>query len=197
MGLNIKNTEQIVLREVEILVNKFRKVKVLSSKTVYDKHGTKIMEDTLEFADGTTYEHVYLKSGGTVAVAAFTDDNKMILTKQYRHPLKKVVYDIPGGAIEAGETPSQAALRELEEETGYTAEKLEWIGRFSRGPSSQAIVDLFFARVKRKGSFNKNEIVQVEMIDIDSLIQRISGGECFDAALTIAVLLVSWKKLNK
>ena len=102
------------------MVNKFRTVKVLSSKTVYDKHGTKIMEDTLEFADGTTYEHVYFRSGGTVAIAAFTDDNKMSLTKQYRHPLQKVVYDMPGGAIEAGETPSQAALRELEEETGYT-----------------------------------------------------------------------------
>jgi len=177
------------------VVNKFRTVKVLSSKTVYDKHGTKIMEDTLGFADGTTYEYVYFKSGGTVAVAAFTDDNKMILTKQYRHPIQKIVYDIPGGAIEVGETPSQAALRELEEETGYVTEKLEWIGKFSRGPSSQAIVDLFFARVKRKGNFNKNEIVQVEMIDLGSLLQRISGGECFDAALTIAALLVSWKKL--
>jgi len=187
--------EQIESREDEILVNKFKKVKVLLSKTVYDKHGTKIMEDTLEFADGTTYEYTYFKSGGTVAVAAFTDDNKMILTKQYRYPLQKVVYDIPGGAIEVGETPSQAAVRELEEETGYTTEKLEFIGKFSRGPSSQVVVDLFFARVRRKGSFNKNEIMQVEMIDLDSLLQRISGGECFDGALTIAALLVSWKKL--
>lgn len=177
------------------LVDKFSLVKVLSSRPIYNKHGAVILEDTVKFADGETYEHVYFKSRGTVAVVAFTEDNKMVLTKQYRHPFRKVVYDIPGGAIEAGETPSQAAVRELEEETGYTAEKLEWIGRFSRGPSSKAVVDVFFAKAKRRGSFDKDEIVQVELVDLDSLLQKILKGECFDAALVVAVLLVSKKKL--
>jgi len=120
----------------------------------------------------------------------------MVLTKQYRHPLRKVVYDIPGGAVENGETPSQAALRELEEETGFTAERLEWIGKFSLGPSSQAIADIFFAKdVKAKGSFNKNEIVQVEPVDSKSVLQKLLEGECFGAALDVAALLVSAKRL--
>jgi len=177
------------------LVDKFRTVKVLASKIIYKKHGTTIMEDTLGFADGTTYEYVYFKSSGTVAIAAFTDNSKMILTKQYRHPLQKVVYDIPGGAIEAGETPSQAALRELEEETGFTADKLEWIGRFSRGPSSQAITDMFFAKARRKGTFNPNEIVRIELVDFDQLIRKILDGECFDAALVTAALIIKTKKI--
>jgi hypothetical protein len=63
------------------LVNKFRSVKVLSSQIIYDKHGSTIVEDTLKFADGSTFEYVYFKSRGTVAVAAFAEDNKMILTK--------------------------------------------------------------------------------------------------------------------
>lgn len=80
--------------------NKFKTVKVLASKNVYSKHGATIMEDILEFTDGTTYEYVYFKSSGAVAIVAFTNDNKMILTRQYRPPLRKVVYDIPGDAIE-------------------------------------------------------------------------------------------------
>ncbi|MGB9778812.1 MAG: NUDIX hydrolase [Candidatus Bathyarchaeales archaeon] len=155
------------------------------------------MEDTLEFADGSAFEYVYFKSCGTVAVAAFTEDNRMILTKQYRHPLGKIVYDIPGGAIEDGETPQEAALRELEEETGYTAEKLEWIGRFSRGPSSQAITEIFFAKATRKGTFDANEIVQVELMDFNQLLQRILNGECFDAALVSAALIIKTKKILK
>lgn len=55
----------------------------------------------------------------------------MILIRQYRHPFDKVIYDIPAGGSKDGETLEQAALRELEEETGYTAEKLGWIGRFT------------------------------------------------------------------
>ena len=180
----------------EKLSDKFTAMKVLASKPIYNKHGTIILEDTLEFADGTTYDYVYFKSGGTVAIAAFTENNKMILTKQYRHPLKKIVYDMPGGAIENGEKPSQAALRELEEETGFTAEKLEWIGSFSRGPSSQAIVDIFFARVKQKSSkVDANEIAGIEIVDFNLLIKRILEGECFDAALVVAALLVLTKKL--
>jgi ADP-ribose pyrophosphatase len=96
--------------QVRELVGRFGKMKVLSSHVIYDKHGSTIVEDTLEFADGTTFEYVYFKSCGTVAVAAFTEDNKMILTKQYRHPLGMVVYDIPGGAIEASATGTKIAV---------------------------------------------------------------------------------------
>ena len=177
------------------LVSKFGGVKVLSSRVIYDKHGFTIVEDTLEFADGTTFDYVYFKSCGTVAVAAFTEDNRMILTKQYRHPLGKIVYDIPGGAIEPGETPVQSALRELEEETGYTAEKIEWIGRFSRGPSSQAVTEIFYAKAKRKGTFDSKEIAQVELIDFNQILQKILNRECFDAALVTAALLINAKKI--
>jgi len=182
------------------LTGKFDSVKILKSRVLYEKHGRTVVEDVLEFADGSRHEWIYFKGSsapgafaGAVAIAAFTDDNKMILTKQYRHPLRKLIYDLPAGGIKDGETLEQAALRELEEETGYTAEKLEWIGRFNWNPSNMSgTVEIFFTKsLKLKGSFNVDEIANVELMDFDIVLEKVLKGELLDSALVIATLLVS------
>lgn len=122
-------------------MNKFDKVKVLESRLIYKGRGN-IVADLLEFTDGSKHEWVYFKGRegpGAVAVAAFTKEDKMILTRQYRHPFGKLMEDLPACGITEGETREQAAIRELEEETGYTAGKLEWIGRFTWNPSAMGL----------------------------------------------------------
>lgn len=187
---NIRGAKEVVI------MDKFRSVRVLKSKIVYNKHGRQVVEDTLEFADGSKHEWVYFKGGEAVGIAAFTEDNKMILTRQYRHPFGKVVLDLPGGGVEEGETLLEAAQREFEEETGFTANKLEGIGKYRLGPSSQIVVDMFFTRdIKLKGKFNGEEIVNVELVDFKTMLKKVLEGECLDSALVIAVLLVASKKL--
>jgi len=182
------------------LSSKFENVKVIESRVIYNKHGRRIVEDVLQFADGSTHEWVYFSHayaetiGGAVAVAAFTEDNKMILTKQYRHPFRKIIYDIPAGGAKVGELPEQAALRELEEETGYTAEKLEWIGRFTWNPSNMGpgTVEIFFTKsLKPKGDFDPNEIADIELVDFNEVLEKVLRGKLIDSALVIATLLVS------
>lgn len=177
---------------------KFDSVKILESRVVYDKHGRHILEDVLEFADGSRHEWVYFKGSGAVAIAAFTQDNKMILTKQYRHPFSKIIYDLPAGGIMSGETLEQAAMRELEEETGYTAEKLEWIGRFTWAPGSMGpgMVEIFCTKsLKPKGNFNPDEIANIELVDFDEILEKVLKGEYIDSALVIATLLISVRGL--
>lgn len=187
-----------------LLTGKFDNVKILESRTLFEKHGRVVVEDVLEFADGSRHEWVYFKGFGAagavanaVAIAAFTEDNKMILTKQYRHPLRKLIYDLPAGGVKEGETPELAALRELEEETGYTAEKLEWVGRFNWNPSNMSgTVEIFFTKsLKPKGDFDAGEIVNVELTDFDIVLEKVLKGELVDSALVIATLLVSVKGL--
>jgi ADP-ribose pyrophosphatase len=188
--------DSIIEAKEALIMDKFRSVKVVKSKIVYNKHGRQIVEDTLEFADGSKHEWIYFKCGRAAGIAAFTKDNKMILTKQYRHPFGKVVLDLPGGSVEEGETPMQAAQREFEEETGFTAKKLERIGKYNPGPNSQIVVNIFFTRdTKLKGKLNEEEIVNVELVDFKAMLKKVLEGECFDSALAIAVLLVASKNL--
>jgi ADP-ribose pyrophosphatase len=183
------------------LSSKFKDIKVLESRVIYNKYGRCIIEDLLEFADGSRHEWVYFKASGfAVAVAAFTEDNKMLLVRQYRHPFRKIMYDLPAGGMKKGETPEQAALRELEEETGYTAERLEWIGRFTWAPGNigPAPVEIFFTKsLKPKRSFNPEEIVNIEFVDFDLVLEKVLKGEYIDSALVIAALLVSVHGLLK
>lgn len=177
-------------------MSKFESIKILKSRVVYNGPNRRVVADRVEFADKSNYEYVYFKNGGAACVLACTSDNKVVLTKQYRHPLHETILNLPGGAVEEGEDALKAAKREFEEETGFMAEGLLWLGRYSPGPNSNVIVDLFFTRdFRQKGGFDKNETISVEFMDFETLLQRVLSGECFDPALSIAVMLTTLKKL--
>jgi len=151
---------------VLVLRSKFEKVKITESRTLYNKHGRRVVVDTLEFADGSRHEWVYFSGGGSpsasagaVAIAAFTKDDKMVLTRQYRHPLRKIIHDLPAGGIHIGEKPQQAALRELEEETGYTTDS------FSGSAGSTGIPATWLEQLKyssQKPSSERENLTQLK-----------------------------------
>ena len=82
-------------------------------------------------------EVVVLAGGDAVNVAAVTAENKVVFAEQYRFGINKYTTEIPGGLIDPGETPLTAAVRELREETGYTAETWIYLGKIPQNPVFQ------------------------------------------------------------
>lgn len=99
--------------------DKVEKWEELSREMAFQKYSRKIEKVMYRFPDGTEREFYIKKEGPVVCILALTKERKVILAKQYRPGPDEILLELPGGGIEEGETPKQAAERELLEETGY------------------------------------------------------------------------------
>ncbi len=89
---------------------------------------------------------------GAVAVIALTEDNKLVLVRQFRKPLEKHLIEIPAGKLEEGEDPSVTVARELEEETGYKAKEFQKITSFYTSPGfADELVHIYEAKGLMQG----------------------------------------------
>ncbi len=108
--------------------------KTIQTKEIFDGKIIKVQVEDVTLPNGHTSKREIIKHPGAVAVIPITKDNKIIFVKQYRKPLEKVLVEIPAGKLEEGEAPITTALRELEEETGYTTKSLHYVTSFYTSP---------------------------------------------------------------
>lgn len=106
--------------------------KTLSSDVILNHARLKITEDTAKLPNGKTTRYVRHTpaTSHSVAAIAIRDDGKVLIQQEYSYPPDKVMWQLPGGSMEAGETPEAAAVRELAEESGYSAKQTKVIGSF-------------------------------------------------------------------
>ncbi|MDC3415441.1 NUDIX hydrolase [Aquibacillus salsiterrae] len=108
--------------------------KTINTKSIYQGKIINVQVDEVSLPNGKTSKRELVKHPGAVAVIAITDENKIIFVEQFRKPLEKNLVEIPAGKLEPGEKPEVSAKRELEEETGYTTDKLELVTSFYTSP---------------------------------------------------------------
>lgn len=175
-----------------------QKVNLLASKMLVDHPMVRLMEDTLEVG-GKLKKYYYLISPvEAVAVVGLTDDNRILLTRQYRHPVGKVIYDLPAGRLNPGELPLDGARREFEEETGFYPDVVERLGYFNQFPGAQrAATHLFFARklTPTRQNLDEGEYLDVVPKPVGEVLNWILNGEVLDGSLQLGVLLALQKGL--
>lgn len=163
--------------------------KVLSSEMLYEGRIINLRKDKVTVVNGTSYREVVEHNGGAVLLAV-TDDHKMIMVRQYRRPADKVMFEVPAGKIDPGEDPMETAVRELKEETGYTAGKVKYLCRFYPSVGfSEEVLYLYLCTELTEGEteFDDNEALDIEKWDIDELHEMVMRGEIDDAKTLIAI----------
>ena len=166
--------------------------KTLKSEKIYEGTIINLRRDKVTAQGGTSYREIIEHNGGAV-IAALTEDKKLVMVRQYRKPADKVMLEVPAGKIDPGEMPLEAAVRELKEETGYTASKVEFLTEFypSVGYSEERLY-LYLCTGLTPGEtcFDENEAIEIEEIDLDRLFKMAISGELDDAKTIIAILMV-------
>jgi 8-oxo-dGTP pyrophosphatase MutT (NUDIX family) len=135
--------------------------KVLESN--YIRNNARI--DRCETPNGHIVEPLILEYGIWVNVLAITEQGEVILVKQYRHGVKKVLWELPGGAAEQGESPLEAANRELLEETGYCGERFIQTGKVYPNPASHTNTHYSFLALDVK-KVSQQHLDKTEEIDV-------------------------------
>jgi len=172
--------------------------KTLSTTKIYDGRIIKVRNDEVLLDTGNVSQREICEHPGAVAVAAVTDDKKLVLIRQFRKPTEKVLIEIPAGLFNKGEKLEEAALRELKEETGFVAKKISHTLSIYTSPGySTELLHIFIASNLIKGAqaCEDDENIDVFTLSFDEVFEKIKNGEISDGKTIVAFFAVQslWK----
>lgn len=174
------------------------KEKTLDSQMMYDGRIIKVYKDNVELADGKKSFREVVRHSGGVVILAFKDEDTILLVKQYRYPIGETVLELPAGKLEKGEDPFGAAKRELEEETGYCANKWTDLGYINTSPGfSDEKLYLYLAQDLEYTHCHpdEGEIIQAFEYKYDDVLKMIDNGEINDAKTICGLMRANMKRI--
>lgn len=154
-----------------------------ATELIYDGHILHVYKDTVTLPNGDEAFRELIRHVGAVAVVALTDDGKVILERQYRYPLGRVVTEIPAGKLDSkSEDRLLAAKREFREETGYTAD--EWISLGDYSPAAAYTderITIYLAKGLHRG---EQELDEDEFLEFYFVPLNEAAEKCIDGTIT-------------
>lgn len=176
---------------------KLKKWKKISSKTVFRNKYFEIWKDVVRLPNGREHDYfVNHKKGRAVIILPVDNKGNILLSKEFRYPVGKVIYQSIGGSVGKGETPLQSAKRELEEETGYQARKYILLGSFYGNPGrSGTTFYAFIAQGLQPGRPHPEEaeFIENEFLPSKKIESMIKKGEIREPYFMAAWLLYKLK----
>ena len=163
-----------------------------ASQEIFDGVILHVYKDTVQLPNGKPATREVIRHVGAVGVIPITEDGKVIVERQFRYPLNRVITEIPAGKLDSlTEDRLSAAKRELEEETGYTA--TEWIDMGDYYPAAAYCderITLYLARGLSLGQrhLDEDEFLNFEAVPLSELVEDVMAGRITDGKTQIAIL---------
>ena len=165
--------------------------KTIKSERIYAGRIVNLRVDTVSLPDGRTKKREIVGHPGAAAIVALMDDG-VLLVEQYRKAVETGTLEIPAGTLEAGELAEQCARRELVEETGFQALKMDKLTDFYPSPGfSSEIIHIFKASGLKKVPDADAEL-PITFVPLNELLTKVRNGEVRDGKTIIGVLMVRW-----
>jgi ADP-ribose pyrophosphatase len=168
-------------------------MELLATRRVYDGKVVNLRVDTLRAKNGKPHDDEVVEHAEAVAVIVRPRPGEMLLVRQYRHPLGREHWEVVAGSMDPGESPEEAAARELREETGYVAHRVERLWSAFTAPGFCTEL-LHFCVVhgydvgEREGFDEGEEEMELGIFALDELWRKIQADELTDSKTQIAVL---------
>lgn len=157
--------------------------KIIKEKLIYKGGFLDILNVDVTLPDGKSASRDVVKHPGATAIIAFLDEENIILVEQFRLALNKIMLEIPAGKLNKNEETKECARRELQEETGYIANNLEYLGCIATAPGfCDEIIYLYKATDLTLGDKHEDEdeFTNVKVMNINRVKEMIKKGEIID-----------------
>ncbi len=162
----------------------------LDTQGVFEGRFLRVWRDTVRLPDGAQAVREYIKHSGAVMVIPLLDNGRVLMERQWRTPMRRVMTEFPAGKLDAGEAWLACAARELREETGFRAREWAYIGSINNAISySDEIIHLAFARGLEAGQreLDEHEFLEVFEAEPHDLLERVRSGAITDVKTVIGV----------
>jgi len=165
----------------------------VQSKSVYTGIVINLNVDTVTLPNGLTVDLEMVRHPGAAAVVPLKDDDTVILIRQFRHAVGGFIYEIPAGKLHTGEDPTVCAARELEEEIGYRAGRLDLLSSIYTAPGfTDEVIHIYKATELRAGRqhLDRDEVLEVIEMPLSEAIRMIETGVIRDAKSIVGLQAV-------
>ncbi len=169
----------------------------LASEQVFRGRLLDVRRDTVRLPDGREAGREYIVHPGAVVVVPLLDDGRLVVERQWRHPMGRAMVEFPAGKLDAAEPPLACGVRELAEETGYRAAEWARAGVLHNAIAySNEHIEIWFARGLTAGAqqLDAGEFLDVVTMTADEMLALAAGGGLTDAKTMVGLLwLQNWR----
>ncbi len=171
--------------------------RVVSSERVFEGKLIKVDREEVILPGGKRAVLETIRHPGAAAVLPFLPDGRVVLIRQFRHAAGGFIVEVPAGKLDPGEPPETCALREVEEETGWRAERLVSLGSILTTPGfTDEVIWLYEAHGLAGGrrQLDPDEVIEVLEVPFEEAVAMVVGGEIRDAKSVATILLAGARR---